>query len=177
MKKPWPRTIEVNGDVLPSVDYYDGIEEDRMKDPSAEADLEGYAQRMRTQRKHAMENATKVAASPAEGVAPAEKLEYETASGLRIPREVLMLAFDAAHEEDGLRKKGYTERRIADIAGKNLSMGMVHLQMKGIDTSTLLGSSQHDEEQKIHDLETQRREERIDRMADYMPYDEARRRA
>ena len=176
MKKRWPRTIEVHGDVLSSDDYYDGIEEDRMKDPSPEADLEGYAQRMRTARKYAIENSIK-ATPPIEEVAPAEKLEYETASGLRIPREVLMLAFDAAHEEDGLRKKGYTAQRIAEIAGKNLSMRMVHLQMKGIDTSTLLGSSQHDEEQKIHDLEAQRREERIDRMADYMPYDEARRRA
>jgi hypothetical protein len=165
----------VNGDVLSRADDYDGIEDDRATEPSYDADISGYAQRMATARKYAVSKAETVVAST-----PVEILENDGIhhnGGIHIPREVLDLLIEAATTEDDLRSKGYSEQRIGTKVGVPLTIKMLHLQLKGIDTSNAFGSSQLDTDDNVSDIEKLRMD-KIDKLVDQgMSYDDARRRA
>ena len=164
--------ITDTGDVRSMHDYYDDFKD---SEPGQDAELVGYVQRMATARKYAVAKVETEAP-----ITPVETLEsdetYRTNS-IHIPREVLDLLIDAAHHEDELRSKGYNQQRIGVKVGKLLSMKMIHLQLNGVDTSNAFGSSQHDTDDNVSDIEKLSMA-RIDKLVDQgMSYDEARRRA
>jgi hypothetical protein len=158
--------ITDTGDVRSMHDYYDDFKD---SEPSQDAELIGYAQRIATARKYAV---SKIEAVPSDEI-------FETSKniGIHIPREVLDLLIDAAHHEDELRSKGYKQQRIGEKVGKPLTIKMLHLQLNGIDTSNAFGSSQLDTDDNVSDIEKLRMD-KIDKLVDQgMSYDDARRRA
>ena len=174
-KEVYGNILIVNGNVLDRADDYDNIEDDMAREPSHDADILGYAQRMATARKYAVAKVETEA--PIVPVETLESDETHRTNSIHIPREVLDLLIDAAHHEDELRSKGYNQQRIGVKVGKLLSMKMLHLQLNGVDTSNAFGSSQHDTDDNVSDIEKLRMA-RIDKLVDQgMSYDEARRRA
>ena len=164
--------ITDTGDVRSMHDYYDDFKD---SEPGQDAELVGYAQRMATARKSTVAKIeTEI---PITSVDILESDETHRTNAIYIPREVLDLLIDAAHHEDELRSKGYNQQRIGEKVGKPLTIKMLHFQLKGIDTSNAFGSSQHDTDDNVSDIEKLSMA-RIDKLVDQgMSYDEARRRA
>ncbi|MCA9335048.1 hypothetical protein KC953_02795, partial [Candidatus Saccharibacteria bacterium] len=50
------------------------------------------------------------------------------------PNEVFSVLYDAAYEEDELRRRGLRSERIGQLVGKRLAKDLIDLQLRGIDT-------------------------------------------
>ena len=92
----------------------------------------------------------------------------------KLPDEVFSAVYDAAHEENHLRDRGYTQKRIGSLVGKKLSRELINLQLKGIDTRHAFPPEESSETPPEKEM-TDEEEIKVERLMDTtgMGYDEA----
>lgn len=92
-----------------------------------------------------------------------------------MPNQVFSVIYDAAHEENRLRDKGYTQKRIGHLVGIQLSKKLIDLQLNDkVDTHLAFPPERADEAAQEPEM-TEEQEIQIERLMNTtgISYDEA----
>lgn len=94
----------------------------------------------------------------------------------KLPDEVFSVLYDAAYEEDELRRRGVRSERIGQLVGKRLAKDLIDLQLRGFDTqNAFVPEERIAVDNSDEDDLTDEQWEKIDRLVDsgVLTYDEA----